>query len=147
MASRKKTPILKKFRYDQPFIGFSTKFRSTPKLGKGKIQTHDMNYGGTCREELVWDAREFLQSRAVSWKTVRGSWHTTPTVIRGLDLDHHALKQPGVTHLWVSEDEDEYYGDGQVRLCRRLCCVGRFPEVLDAVAGPVAVLLNNDRYR
>ena len=60
---------LKGFRYDQPFVGFRTQFRTRPKDGKGPAKTHGMSYGGSCREELIWDTREFLQNRAVSWTT------------------------------------------------------------------------------
>jgi hypothetical protein len=145
MPARRKTiaGVLKGFHYDQPFIGFNTQFRTTP-VGGGKPQVHSMNYGGSCREELVWDAREFLQGKTVSWKTNRGTWQRTASLVRRVDIEHTSLKQPGVTYLWVANDPDEY--DYHQSICRRACCIGRFPALMDAVAGPVAVLLNDDRY-
>jgi len=104
-----------------------------------------MNYGGSCREELVWDAREFLQGKTVSWKTDRGTWRRHAALERKVDIEHPSLKQPGVTYLWVASDPDDYEYGGY-SICRRPCCIGRFPELLDAVVGPVGVLLNEDRY-
>lgn len=145
MPRRKKssTPgVLKGFHYDQPFIGFRSQFRSVP-IGKGKSVTRTINYGGSCREELVWDAREYLQSQSVSWKKVRGTWRNKVTLTSTIDIDAPALKQPLVTYLWVNEED----WDGNYKqICRRACCLSSFPELLDAVAGPVAVLLNPDRY-
>jgi len=103
-----------------------------------------MNYGGTCREEIVWDAREFLQSQAVSWKTEKGSWRRTAILARSIDIDHSSLKQPEVTYLWLGEHDDELNESRSI--CRRPCCSMLFPEVMDAVVGPVVVALSEDRY-
>ncbi len=148
MALRKKTSVrtgvLKRFLFDQPFVGFRTQFRSTPIKGKGKVQTHTINYGGDCREELVWDSREFLQNKSVRWSKKRNSWEKIATLSHTLDLDHPTLRQPEVTYLWVN-GEDDFDGTFQ-GTCRRACCIGKFPELMDAIVGPVAVLLNPDRY-
>ena len=88
MPRRKKATVssaLRGFNYDQPFIGFRTQFRSSPLKGKGKTRTHTINYGGSCREELVWDSREYLQGQAVSWKKKRDSWERVATLQRPLD--------------------------------------------------------------
>ncbi len=132
--------VLKGFRYDQPFIGFRTQFRSRPITGRNTSRTHTINYGGSCREELVWDSREYLQGKAVTWKPKKDSyWEKVAILTRTLDLDHPNLKQPETTYLWVK-------GDEEVGFCHRPCCISRFPELLDAIVGPVAVLLNPDRY-
>ena len=132
--------VLKGFRYDQPFIGFRTQFRSRPITGRNTSRTHTINYGGSCREELVWDSREYLQGKAVTWKPKKDSyWEKVAILTRTLDLDHPNLKQPETTYLWVK-------GDEEVGFCHRPCCISRFPELLDAIVGPVAVALNPDRY-
>ncbi len=147
MSRRKKTSVtgvLKEFLFEQPFVGFRTQFRSVPIAGKDKPRTHTMNYGGSCREELIWDSREFLQSKAVTRKKKRNSWERTATLEHTLDLDHATLKQPEVTYLWINGEED--FDGHALGVCRKACCIGRFPELMDAVVGPVAVLLNPDRY-
>ena len=147
MSRNKKTSkagALKGFQYEQPFIGFRTQFRTVPIEGKGKVKTHKINYGCTCREELVWDSREFLQEKCVNWKKKRGSWERTSTLVQTLDLNHASLKQPEATYLWVNGEED--YDGNYYRLCKKPCCIELFPEVLDAIVGPAAVLLNPDRY-
>jgi len=148
MPRRKKSVagVLRGFRFSQPFVGFSTKYQTVPVNKQSGARTHSMNYGGTCREELIWDTREFLQSKSVSWKDKRGSWKRIATLQSEINVDHQSLKQPGVTHLWLNTDEDDYYGDALAQVCKRPCCIGRFPEVVDAVTGPIAVILNPDRY-
>lgn len=149
MPRRKKratvTGVLKGFQFDLPFVGFSTKFRSAPIAGKGKVQVHSINYGGSCREELIWDTREYLQGRVVTWKKRRNHWKRDATVVREMDLDHTSLKQPGMTHLWVNGEED--WEGNYKTVCRRTCCISKFPELLDAIVGPLAVALNPDRYQ
>lgn len=143
------------FIFEQPFMGFSTKVRTVP-ISKGKgsggIQVHNMNYGGSCREELIWDAREFLQSKTITWKQVKGSWDRVATLVRNVDLDDSTLKQPSVTYLWLSGDSggdgyDGYYDDPRpITICTRKCCANRFPDLMDAIVGPLAVILNPNRY-
>ncbi len=139
-----KVGALEGFHFDLPFIGFRAQFRSAPIKGKGKVKTHTINYGASCREELVWDSREFLQRQVVNWKKKKGSWEKTATLTHKLDLDHPSLKQPEVTYLWVG-DGDEWPAAG-VGICNRRCCINRYPELLDAIVGPVAVVLNPNRY-
>ena len=151
MSRRKKTSgavVLKNFQYEQPFIGFRTQFRSSPVANKGKPRTHTINYGGDCREELVWDSREFLQNQSVRWSKKRNSWEKIATLSHTLDLDHSTLRQPGVTYLWINihGGDGDWDDIGFHGLCRRACCIGGFSETLDAIVGPVAVLLNPDRY-
>ena len=148
MPRRKKSTVagvLRGFHFDQPFIGFHTSFQTLPLQGKlKKEEFHTMHYGGSCREELVWDTREFLQGKTISWKTERGTWKRTPSLNRTINLDHPKLKQPLVTYLWVNDEED---WEGNMRqVCKRPCCLGTFPELLDALVGPVVVALNPDRY-
>ncbi len=135
--------VLKYFRFDQPFMGFSTKFRSLP-LRRGKARTHSINYGGSCREELIWDTREYLQKRSVTTQKTRGTWRVRLVKTHRLDVDHQSLKQPNVTYLWLNEDED--CGVGKL-VCYRPCCAGKFLELMDAFVGSLGVVLNPDRYQ
>lgn len=146
--SRKKSSVagvLKGFRFEQPFMGFSTKFRTMPLKGPGAAQVHVMNYGCSCREELIWDAREYLQSKSVEYKQIPGSWDKSATLKRTIDLSHPSLKQPFVTHFWFS-GENDYDGNYSRATCTRSCCAARFPEVMDALVGTLGVALNPDRY-
>lgn len=147
MSRQKKSTVagvLRNFMFDQPFMGFSTKFRSQPLRG-GKARTHILNYGGSCREELIWDTREYLQQKSVATQKIRGTWRIRQVKTHRLDVDHRSLKQPNITHLWLNEDED-FSGDFSKLVCYRACCVDKFLEMMDALVGSLGVVLNPDRY-
>jgi hypothetical protein len=147
MSSKKSSVagVLKGFRFEQPFMGFSTKFRTVPYKDKGAPQVHAMNYGASCREELIWDAREYLQSKTVTYKQKPGTWENVATLQRIIDIDDRSLKQPFVTYFWFS-GEDDYDGSYNRATCMRPCCAARFPEVMDALVGTLGVALNPNRY-
>lgn len=137
------TETLKRFLFHQILTGFHTKFRSIPQPGQREgARTHHIAPLSDCREELVWDAREVFQDKVITWHPIVGSvWRKNAKLTRSLDISHPSLKQPGITYLQVASD----IGEGG-SACHRECCTGQFLEVMDAVAGPVAVLLNDDRY-
>lgn len=136
--------VLREFRYNQPFIGFRTQFRTVSIKGKTKARTHTINYGASCREELVWDTREAFETKITERRQKSCSWEIQTIPTQTLDLDHPSLKQPEKTYLWF--DTSEGYDDSDGSVCKRACCLHYFTEVLDAIVGPIAVLLNPDRY-
>ncbi len=139
-STKQPTRPLSHFLYNEPMVGFMTRFRTHP-LNGGKSRTHALDYGGTCREELIWDTREHLRSSSTTSKKLRNSWRRLSTTTHEIDFDAESLKQPSVTYLWKNDDND----DGS-EICKRPCCTSRFPEVMDAFVGPLGVVLNPDRY-
>jgi hypothetical protein len=149
MSRAKKKPravnALGGFRYWQPYLGFSSKVMTRPLSGKADATLHSMNYAAECREELVWDIRQYFQNKAVDWKTENHSWQKSATISREIDLDDRRLKQPGVTYLYLGAQEDTWEETGNP-MCKRPCCASRFPHLVDAITGTVGVLLSEDRY-
>ena len=161
MSSRK-SPIAR-LRYQQPCMGFVAHFRTKAvkevvkdesiewrsrnrrRFPNSPPQGHGLRLYNDCREGLVWDVKEIFQDYTVEWaRKASDSWTRVPILQRTLDLDSAALKQPGRTFLFMGDDDE----DSQLRAgyCARPCCVGERIETLDALVGPLAVLLNNDRY-
>jgi hypothetical protein len=85
-----------------------------------------------------------MQTHAVDFVRAKDSWRCTPVLEKNIEIDHPKLKQPGITYFWLNDEEGD--GDPQT-FCSRPCCVTRLPEMIDAIVGPVAVILNPDRYQ
>jgi hypothetical protein len=156
MARRRKTSssgALRGLRFYQPFMGFKTQYRVVPlpnPSAKGKKKatkptTISINYGGSCRQELIWDVREELTAHTTEHRQLEGSWESETAQVAAVDLDHPSLKQPLITYLWINDEDGGLSGDGLV-FCRKPCCLGRLPHMLDAFVGSLAVILNPDRY-
>ena len=163
--SRRKSPIAG-LRYYQPCIGFVAHFRAEPvegnsedanpkvekpRRGPGRrrrvprspTQGHKIHLYNDCREGLIWDLKEIFQDHVVEWaRAGANSWTRVPVVSHTIDLESAALKQPGRTYLFMGDEEDY----PNTNCCARPCCIDGKIETLDALVGPLAVLLNNDRY-
>ncbi len=155
MSSRK-SPI-SALRYEQPYIGFVASFRterikksgSSPRRATRRrkkqpsVESREIHLYNDCREGLVWDLKEIFQDFAVEWeRESETSWHRTPVLSHTLDTEDKTLKRPGKTYLFAG-GEEEYPSPDH---CIRPCCIEERIETLDALVGPLAVLLNNDRY-
>jgi len=153
-----------------PYIGYETTlvFGPDPTVRKKnpKPSVLKSTHGSPCREEIVYRTQEELadlcmretepdppkkatrkvRRRAVPiWRQAMPELQYAVPVL----FEDRRMHEPGATYLFVNHPHDDpydFYEGGTKNICPNPCCIESLIEAVDALVGPVCVLLDDDRY-